>query len=112
MENVVDKSADMFYDVVECSIEAFVEEVFSRMKDGWVPVKESGDCLPYVNTYTVSMYRNENTVKALKSLGEAVTLAPKATRAEILQKAREAKADKAAKTDAPAALDVSKIIPN
>jgi hypothetical protein len=108
-EKVVDVNTEMRYDVVEYSIEVFVEEVVSRVKDGWVPVAGSGDCIPMLNTYTVTMIRDKDTVAALKALGESITAAPKLTRAEILQKAREAKADKAAKSDAQATLDVSKI---
>lgn len=103
----VDTNTDLNYDVVEYSIEAFTEEVVSRVKDGWVPVKGSGDAIPFTNTFTVSMYRNAATVKALKATVDAMTEAPKPTRAEILQKARDAKA---AKTDSGAKLDTTKII--
>lgn len=97
---------EMYYDVIEYSIEAFVAEIVSRVKDGWVVNPSNpGDSLPFVNTFIVSMVRNDSTVKALKNIGEAITEAPKPSRAEILQKAREAKADKAAK------LDVNKINP-
>lgn len=79
-------------DIVEHSMPEFVKELVSLTLDGWVVSPTCpGDVLSYGNTFTVSMYRDEETVEKFKSLSESVGGRPKLTRAEILQKARDAK---------------------
>lgn len=94
--------ADLARDVVEYSIETFVEEVVALTKDGWTVVEGSANSSPFGNAFTVSMQRNDKSVRALKEYVEGVAAAPKLTRAEILAKAREAK-------EAKAKLDVNTI---
>lgn len=95
----------LYHDIVEHSVETFVAEVVARTKDGWaVSPTCPGDAVGFGSTYTVSMFRNEDTVQALKQLGESIEAKPKLTRAEILEKARAAKAAN------KATLDVNKII--
>ena len=79
-------------DIVEHSMPEFIKELVNLTLDGWV-VSETcpGDVLSYGNTFTVSMYRNDETVEKFRSLSEGVGAKPKLTRAEILQRARDAK---------------------
>lgn len=81
-------------DVVEATVEAFTAEVVALVKDGWAVIEGSGDSSPFGAMFTVSMYRDDDTVRALKEYVEGVAAAPKLTRAESLAKAREAKAAK------------------
>ncbi len=82
-------------DVVELSVEALLTEVVSLTLDGWALSKTSpGDMIGFGNSFYVSMYRNEDTVDALRKAGGACGDKPKMTRAETLQVARAAKAAK------------------
>ncbi len=81
-------------DVVEATLEVFTDEVVALTKDGWAVVKDSAYSSPYGAMFTVSMYRDDDTVRALKEYVDGVAAAPKLTRAESLAKAREAKAAK------------------
>lgn len=89
-------------DVVEHSVEAFVAEIVALTLDGWaVSSTCPGDAVGYGNTYTVSMYRDEDTVEEFRSKSVNIGEKPRLTRAEITAKAREALAVKraAAKLD-------------
>ena len=84
-----------FRDVVEHSVEAFVKEVVALTLDGWaVSPTCPGDSVGFGNTYTVSMFRDANTVEAFRQASVGIDEKPKLTRAEILEKARAAKAAK------------------
>lgn len=79
-------------DVVEFSIEAFVKEVIAMTLDGWaVCATNPGDAIGYGRCYTVSMYRDEDTLANLKTVSGNINEQPRLTRAEILQKARAAR---------------------
>lgn len=78
-------------DVVERTVEAFVAEVVALTLDGWVVSKASpGEVIGY-GTYTVSMFRDDNTVESLRQKAAGITEKPKETRAEILARARAAR---------------------
>lgn len=96
---------DLSRDVVEYSLETFVAEVVALTKDGWVAVEGSANSNPFGNGFTVSMTRNDKTVRDFKEYVEAVASVPKLTREEILVKARAAKA-------ANAKIDVTAITTN
>lgn len=78
-------------EVVEFSMEAFVNEIVVLTLDGWKPVGSTADVLPSGNSFMVTMIRNDDTVAKLKSAALNAQSTPKPTRAEILQKARDAK---------------------
>jgi hypothetical protein len=82
------------YDIVEHTLEAYTKELTSRILDGWIVSNTCpGEVLGfYGSTFTVSLYRNASTVDWLRSKIGNVAEQPKPTRAEILQKARDAKA--------------------
>lgn len=78
-------------DVVEHTVEALVAEVAALTLDGWAVSKTNpGDCIGY-RVYTVTMFRDSNTVEALRQKSAGVDEKPKMTRAEILAKARAAR---------------------
>lgn len=84
------------HDVVEHTIEALVAEIAARTLDGWaVSPTNPGDSVGLGQTYTVSLYRNADTLAAARSKLEGMEVAPKKSRAEILADARAAKAQKA-----------------
>lgn len=87
-------------DVVASSLDAYTEEVIQLTKDGWIVVEGTYDVGHYGGYYTVSMTRDDVSVRAFKEYAEGVASAPKLTRAEILANARAAKAAK---------IDVNKI---
>ncbi len=96
-----------FRDVVEHSVEAFVAEVVALTLDGWaVSPTCPGDVVGWGNTYTVSMYRDEDTVDEFRSKSVNIEEKPKLTRQEIAAKAREALAVKRA----AAKLDLNTVI--
>jgi hypothetical protein len=79
-------------DIVEHSISELVKEVAALTLDGWaISPTCPGDVLPWGNSYTVTMMRSQETVEKFRSLSVNVGDKPKLTRAEILQKARDAK---------------------
>lgn len=96
-------------DVVEHSMEAFVAELVTLVRDGWVvsPTNPGDALLNYGSTFTVSLYRDESTVEAFKKLAGNVADKPKMSRAETLEVAREARA--ANRVKAAAALDVTNV---
>lgn len=78
-------------DVVEYTIEALVAEVAAMTLDGWAVSKTNpGDVIGY-GVYTVSMFRDSNTVEMLRQKAIGIAEKPKLTRAEILAKARAAR---------------------
>jgi hypothetical protein len=86
------------YDIVETSLEAYTKELAARMLDGWAISKTNpGEVIGlYGGTFTVSLYRDGDSVANLKERAGAAAEVAKPTRAEILAKAREARAAKAA----------------
>ncbi len=91
MSNIAEEGRD----VLERTVEAFIAEVVAMTLDGWAVSKTSpGDAIGFGNAYAVSMYRNEDTVAALRKAGLACADKPKMTRAETLAVARAAKAAK------------------
>ena len=108
-EAVVQKEEVLYHDVVEHSIESFTAEVVRLTKDGWeVSRSNPGDAVGFGQTYTVSMYRDKDTILAFKQLAGDVVEKPKLTRSEILANARAAKAGKA--SGASAVLDLEKVV--
>ena len=81
-------------DVVASNLNAFVEELVSLTKDGWIVVDDSAEVGFYGSFYTVSLTRDDKSVQEFKDYVSSVASAPKLTRAEILQRAREAKRNK------------------
>lgn len=82
----------VYRDIVENTMPAFIKELVSLTLDGWaVSPTCPGDVNSFGNSFTVSMYRDVDTVEKLKSAAAGVNEFPKPTRAEILQKARDAK---------------------
>lgn len=76
-------------DVVEHSVEAFVAEVVALTLDGWA-VSETcpGDAVGFGQCYTVSMFRDVNTVESFRLRAVNIEEKPKRTRAEQLAEAR------------------------
>jgi hypothetical protein len=92
-------------DVVEHSVEALIAEVVALTLDGWAVSKTCpGDVVGY-QTFTVSMFRDSDTVDNFRQKSLGIAEKPKLTRAEILANARAAKA----KNKAPAKLDIGTI---
>jgi len=86
------------HDIVEHVFPFFVAELAKHLNDGWAVSKTNpGDVVGvYGGTYTVSLYRDADTVADFKRrAGEAADLA-KPDRAAILAVARAAKAAKKA----------------
>lgn len=82
-------------DIVELSMESFCKEIVDMTLDGWaISPTNPGDAMPMCNTFTVSMYRDADTVERFRASSSGVGEKPKLTRAEILEKARQAKKDK------------------
>lgn len=88
----------LHHDIVEQSLETFSKELAARIKDGWAISKTNpGDVVGlYGGTFTISLYRNAVTVEELRDKVNNVADAPRLTRAEILERARKAKAAKKA----------------
>lgn len=84
------------FDIVDHNLSSYTAELAKRLMDGWAISKTNpGDVVGlYGGTYTVSLYRNADTVKALKDKAAAVQDIARPSRADILAKAREAKAAK------------------
>jgi hypothetical protein len=82
------------YDIVETSLVAYTKELAARMLDGWAISKTNpGEVIGlYGGTFTVSLYRDADTVANFKERAEAAAEAAKPDRAAILAKARAAKA--------------------
>lgn len=88
-------SDKIFRDITETNIVAFVAEVAAMTLDGWaIDRNQPGDCSPFGLHYTVSMYRDADTLEKLRQAAVGIEEKPKLTRAEILEKARAAKASK------------------
>lgn len=79
-------------DVVASNMVAFVEELESLISDGWEVVEGTADAGHMGGFFTVSLYRDDKTVRNFKERVADIASAPKLSRAEILQKAREARA--------------------
>lgn len=81
-------------DIVAHTMEVFVEELVDAIQDGWAisPTCPGDALLGYGTTFTVSLYRDDNTVEKFRKLSANVEEKPKMTRAESLAKARETKA--------------------
>ncbi len=87
-------------DIVTYSVESLIKEVAALTMDGWVVSKDGpGDVLAYNNTFVATFVRDADTVAAMKQRAALVGDRPKPTRAEILQKARAARATKKALLD-------------
>lgn len=99
MEDVViiedegNPSAVAHVDVVEHTIVAFIAEVARRSLDGWaISPTCPGDVIGYgFSTYTVSMYRSEETLMKLRYAAETLCV-PKLNANDRMAKARAAKA--------------------
>lgn len=87
-----------YYDIVESSLESYSKELASRLLDGWAISKTNpGDVVGfYGGTFTVSLYRDADTVTKYKSKAADTADVARPDRATILAKAREAKAAKRA----------------
>jgi hypothetical protein len=85
-----------FFDIVEHNLASFAKELESKLLDGWQISKTNpGDVVGfYGGTFTISLFRNYETVQRLRSRVEGVQEAPKLSRGESLARARAAKADK------------------
>lgn len=85
------------YDIVETNLASYTKELSNRLLDGWAINKTNpGDVIGlYGGTFTVSLYRNAETVQRLRTKAQETQDAPKPDRGAILAKARDAKAAKA-----------------
>lgn len=82
-------------DVVQYHLQGLIAEVVALTLDGWAVDKDfPGEAVGH-NGYTVTMFRDANTVEALRVRGATIAEKPKETRAEILARARAARAAKA-----------------
>lgn len=83
-------------DIVEHNFAAFAKELELKVLDGWAISKSNpGDVVGmYGGTFTVSLYRNADTIQRFHDAAEGVQAVPKLSRGEALAKARQAKADK------------------
>lgn len=84
------------HDIVETSFATLLKELAARLLDGWaICPSNPGDVIgPWGAFYTVSLYRDHNTVAKLKERAGSVAEAPKPDRGAILAAARAAKAAK------------------
>ena|SRR5437763_15078138 len=88
------------YDIVSHTISGFAKELEERIMDGWaISPTNRGDVIGvYGGTYTISLYRNNETIQRLQSRVGGVQEDPKPSRGEILAKARQAKAERKVNT--------------
>lgn len=92
-------------DVCEGNMPDFVAAVVQKTLDGYeVDPAMPGDTNYFGNVFSVSMFRNADTVERMRSTIANIAEKPKLSRAEILANAREAKKAKAA-----AVLDVNTV---
>lgn len=84
------------FDIVETNLSVFVKELENRILDGWAIDKTNpGEVVGvYGGVFTVALFRNNETVQRLHSRVSTVKEDPKPSRAEILAKARQVRADK------------------
>lgn len=84
-------------DITETNIAVFAKELDNRLLDGWAISKSNpGDVVGlYGGTYTISLYRNDETIARLRNKVASMQEKPKQDRATILANARAAKAAKA-----------------
>lgn len=85
-----------YFDITESNIAVFAKELEARLFDGWAISKTNpGDVVGlYGGTYTISLYRNDETVARLRNRVAGMQEKPKLDRATILANARAAKAAK------------------
>jgi hypothetical protein len=85
-----------YFDIVEHNLAIFAKELESKLFDGWAISKTSpGEVVGlYGGTFTISLFRNEETVQRLRSRVGTMKESPKLDRATILANARAAKAAK------------------
>lgn len=83
-------------DIVEHSLSNFAKELEAKILDGWQISKTNPGAVVgfHGGTFTISLFRNAETVQRLRTRVEGVQEAPKPTRGQILAKARAAKAER------------------
>jgi hypothetical protein len=86
-----------FFDITETNLAEFAKKLESHLLDGWAISKQNpGDVIGlYGGVYTISLYRNDETIKRIRTRVAGIQDAPKLDRATILANARAAKAAKA-----------------
>jgi hypothetical protein len=87
------------HDIVETNLAAYTKELAQKLADGWAINKTCpGEVIGlYGGTFTVSLYRDADTVRKAKETAAAIADIARPDRATILAKARAARAEKAGK---------------